>query len=82
MDTSADTFRQWLHRHRNDESPIGDLARDVARDACWPRQRPGDRDEEGESIALYRAHLDEHGAIAGARDALENAWRDYIEGRE
>ncbi len=63
-------FRGWLRRHRDDESPLGDLATDIHADSCWPRG-PG-------SLDRYTAHLEGHSAGDGALDALREAWAAYV----
>ncbi len=65
------TFRVWLLRHADEETPIGDLARDVRADHTWPKGRG--------SLQLYRDHLAEHDAPYGALEVLDAAWARYLE---
>lgn len=62
-------FRAWLRRHRDADTPIGDLARDSLADRDWPRG-PG-------SLRRYLAYLVAVGACNGAVVALEEAWGLY-----
>ena len=62
------TFRAWLSRQKKRDDAIGDLARDAARDRCFPRR--------GE-LASYRAHLDKHDACDAARATLIDAWTEF-----
>jgi uncharacterized protein YozE (UPF0346 family) len=59
------TFRAWLSRQKTRDDAIGDLARDAARDRCFPHR--GDLDR-------YRAHLDQHAACLAAYETLIDAW--------
>jgi hypothetical protein len=60
------TFEEWLGDQRGKDSPIGDLAADVARDKDWPT---------GQGIETYRAHVAR--GCSGAMDALNEAWQAY-----
>jgi hypothetical protein len=62
------TFAQWLAKHINRDSPLGDLAQDAARDKGWPT--------EG-NLETYRSHLSFHGAAFEARRTLNQAWKTY-----
>ncbi len=62
------TFRSWLARQKKRDDAIGDLARDAARDRCFPRS--GD-------LARYQAHLDKHDACLAAYETLIDAWREF-----
>ena len=66
---SVPSFRRWLRQFRGEESPIGDLARDIHADPGWPRG-PG-------TLARYQEHLQEAGAAPDALAALHSAWRRY-----
>lgn len=64
------TFRRFLLLHRREETPIGDLARDVAADRCAARLR---------AYESLHAHLVGHSAGWPAIDTLEGAhalWRE------
>jgi 5-methylcytosine-specific restriction endonuclease McrA len=61
-------FYRWLKRQRKREDPIGDLARDVARDKAFPIQ--------SEVLDSMQAHLLHNRACAEALQALEEAWTE------
>jgi uncharacterized protein YozE (UPF0346 family) len=61
-----DTFENWLAKYRREDSPVGDLANDVARDHEWPT---------GAGIEVYRARVS-HGC-SGALEALNRVWKSY-----
>lgn len=63
------SFRDWLRTRKGEDSPVGDLARDVFADGSWPRG-PG-------SLRRYERHLESLGAAPEAVDALRDAWRQY-----
>ncbi len=66
------TFRVWLKQFRREENAIGDLARDVARDRCWPPAITNDR------LERYEEHLsDVHYAKTAAVETLRKAWQAY-----
>lgn len=62
------SFTTWLKAYRRQDSPIGDLARDVASDETWPVS--GD-------LQTYETYLNSMNAIDGAHTALRNAWARY-----
>lgn len=62
-------FYDWLAAYRNEGSPIGDLARDVAEDRSWPA---GENDPQ----TLYE-HLEDVGASDAALSTLEDAYEQY-----
>ena len=64
------TFTTWLSRQRTRDDAVGDLARDAARDRCFPRR--GD-------LTRYRAHLDTYDACDAARETLIDAWREFTQ---
>ena len=67
------SFRDWLRRFRRDDTPIGDLARDVAADRCFPRAVKG-RDR----LERYEHHLiGAHDADEAAVETLRTAWGAY-----
>ena len=61
-------FEEWLATHRNRQSPLGDLARDVSRDTNWPT---------GGGIDSYRFYLQRSTPWDGPLKALNNAWKTY-----
>ncbi|WP_309032534.1 YozE family protein [Streptomyces alfalfae] len=64
-------FRTWLITHHADEqSPIGDLARDVRSDTDWPTA-------VSDELAVYRDHLEAMDAVDEALEALDDAWDAY-----
>ncbi|GAA4439168.1 YozE family protein [Phytohabitans houttuyneae] len=63
------SFRDWLRTRKDENTPVGDLARDVFADGSWPRG-PG-------SLRRYEQHLKGLGADPGAVEALREAWRQY-----
>jgi hypothetical protein len=65
-DFGAMTFEEWLAKRGEEDSPVGDLANDVARDKTWPT---------GAGIEVYRGHV-AHGSSA-AVEALNSAWKRY-----
>lgn len=63
------TFRNWLKRYAQDDTPRGDLARDMQDDTCAPRK--GD-------LLTFEAHLlVTHEACHEAMETLREAWADY-----
>lgn len=61
-------FTDWLTKHKNRDSPLGDLAQDVMRDKQWPSY---------DSLEHYQDYLNSRGAAIGAMDALNGAWKSY-----
>jgi hypothetical protein len=61
------TFRTWLMGHLNEDTPLGDLARDAKADSGWTGNG---------STTLYRAMLD-GGACYEAMQTLQEAKRQY-----
>ncbi|MFC8295339.1 YozE family protein [Streptomyces sp. NPDC057242] len=70
MFNASRNFRAWLMEHAGDDTPLGDLARDVRADRQWPQDEP-------ESFELYNAHLESMNAGPGALVTLEEAWGLY-----
>jgi uncharacterized protein YozE (UPF0346 family) len=66
-------FHYWLiHQsalRRNDR--VSDLILDVRFDNCWPT--------DTDDLDALRRHLDDHGAIEGAHETLEIAYREWRE---
>lgn len=63
------SFLAWLLTKHHGDNPLGDLARDAARDRRFPN---GDTTE-----SALRTHLLQHGACREARETLHEAWRKY-----
>jgi YozE SAM-like fold len=63
------TFTEWLKKHKNRNSPLGDLASDMLRDREWPSYN---------SLEDYNAYLHMKNASNGATEALKRAWKTYI----
>lgn len=66
----AQTFAVWLRQFRADDTPVGDLARDVAAD----RRR---HSANSRTLTGWRRHLRTHGAGPRALRALDTAWAAY-----
>ena len=62
-------FYNWLAAYRNEGSPTGDLAREVAEDHSWPA-------DEDDPRPLYE-HLEDMGASDAALSAFEDAYEQY-----
>jgi YozE SAM-like protein len=62
------TFTDWLKKHKNRNSPLGDLATDMLDDKNWPSHN---------SLEDYRDYLNLRQASFGATEALKRAWRSY-----
>ncbi len=62
------SFTDWLKRHSNRDSPLGDLARDMSRDKSWPTYN---------SLDEYRSYLRFQNAYYGAIETLNRAWKRY-----
>lgn len=62
-------FSRWLAKQVNDDSAIGDLARDAIQDGNWPHKAK--RFEE------FHAYLRSRNTCQGAIDALADAWQLY-----
>ncbi len=71
------TFRDWLRLFREDDNAVGDLARDVAADRCFPGPVRGRDYRE-----RYEDHLVRHDATPAAIEALHKAWAAYQLERE
>lgn len=62
-------FKRWLRTQKHREDPVGDLARDAARDRCWPRGSA--------SLRHLEKHLEKHDAIPEAIEALRRAFSEW-----
>ncbi|MBZ6205798.1 sterile alpha motif-like domain-containing protein [Streptomyces olivaceus] len=69
MSNLPESFYEWLMRCVDEQSPVGDLARDARDDDTWP--------DGEESYDLCVEYLESLNAYDGALDALEEAWRRY-----
>jgi uncharacterized protein YozE (UPF0346 family) len=65
-------FTTWLLRQTKREDPVGDFARDVARDTGWPVDAQ-DHDDA-------RAYLERQFACSDAIHAFEQAWEAWTAG--
>lgn len=63
------TFKEWIAKYEKQNKPIGDLARDIARDKEFPDTN------DCEKVLGY---LHENHACDGAIDAFKSAWRRYV----
>jgi len=64
------SFNKWLKSQRSADTAVGDLARDVAYDAGFPKRG---------SLQTYVKHLEHKYACDGARYALTAAWSQWQE---
>ena len=62
------TFKRWLLQFKNEDTPIGDLASDVARDRSLPVTN---------SYTAWHDHLLGRRACPEALEALRWAWQQY-----
>ncbi len=62
------TFVDWLSRHVNRDTPLGDLARDVSRDKEFPMSN---------SKEDIRNHLHRKNACQDAISTFNQAWASY-----
>lgn len=62
------SFTEWLKKHTKRNSPLGDLACDVANDPDWPHSN-----KKGDFLDYFSFI----GASAGAREALNRGWKSY-----
>jgi YozE SAM-like fold len=67
--TKTPTFTEWLARREKRDSPIGDLARDMKSDRCWP--------VDVDSLEGVLGHLFTHRACSEAEETARSAWRQY-----
>lgn len=61
-------FKIWLKQFLNEESPIGDLARDNERDPSFP---------DSYSYKKIRVHLERQHASRLCMESFEDAWQRY-----
>jgi YozE SAM-like fold/Glyoxalase superfamily protein len=62
------SFTDWLKKHKNRNSPLGDLATDVISDKEWPSYN---------TLREYETYLNFRLADWAAIEALKRAWRSY-----
>jgi len=62
-------FKAWLRTQARREDAVGDLARDAIQDRCWPRGSA--------SLHHLEKHLEKHGAIPEAMEALRLARTEW-----
>jgi len=67
MSKTCLTFKTWLRRFEDENSAVGDLARDVARDPNWPSGGP----------RRTRRHMEDLGACEDALTTHDRAWSEY-----
>lgn len=75
-ETPTINFNDWLKRHKNRDSPLGDLAKEMLNDQNWPLHA---------TLGEYQAYILTLHLRRGASAALENAWKSYqryIKGRK
>lgn len=63
------SFYEWLLKHTNRNSPLGDLARDASHDEA-SSTIPNTRE-------AWRNHLAKLSASKAAKATLETAWKSY-----
>ena len=68
------TFYEWLLTQKKRDDPVGDLARDVAQDSCWPA--------EAVHAAPTLRYLEEISVSRAVLEAARRAWREYRADRD
>lgn len=63
------TFYEWLLKHTNRNSPLGDFARDAKSDKASPAL--------GNTLEAWRSHLAGIHACREAKATLEKIWKSY-----
>lgn len=65
------TFKQWLKEHRNDNSPIGDIARDILADVNFPNTQ---------NVAEIEDYATKKGltGIDAASEAFKSAYSQWL----
>ena len=64
------TFKEWVIRHKGEESPLGDLADDISRDRNFPEENTK------EAIMLHLTSVAVH-ACPEAVEEFKHAWVSY-----
>jgi len=67
-DTPTINFNDWLKRHKNRDSPLGDLAKEMLNDQNWQLQG---------TLEEYQSYILTLHLRRGASAALQNAWKSY-----
>lgn len=62
------SFTDWLKKHKNRNSPLGDLARDSMADPSWP---------QSSNITAYQNHLSIQRVHWKVQKVLTKAWKSY-----
>lgn len=62
------SFRKWIEQFNEDDSPIGDLARDIQHDKEFP---------DSEDYEELTDHLKNNGACSGAKNAFKEAYKIF-----
>jgi uncharacterized protein YozE (UPF0346 family) len=60
------SFKRWIIKHKDDDTPIGDLARDMIDDKNCPN-----------AYGKMCNHLKHMRACAAALETLDDAWSQY-----
>ena len=67
-ETPTINFNDWLRRHKNRDSPLGDLSKEMINDNNWPSYT---------TLEEYQAYILTLHLPRGASAALHNAWKNY-----
>jgi hypothetical protein len=62
------SFTDWLERHKNRDSPLGDLSKEMLANSTWPSYK---------SLEEYLEYFLTQNFRRGASQALEAAWKSY-----
>lgn len=65
---SRKSFKVWIRRLKDEDTPVGDLARDISCDPNFP---------DGDSHTRISKYLEEKSHHPGVMDAFEQAWKIY-----
>lgn len=61
-------FNDWLKKHKNRNSPLGDLSQEMIKNSNWPLH---------ENLEGYQLYLLTLTLPRGASEALQKAWKSY-----
>lgn len=64
------TFKEWIMRHKGKDTPLGDLAYDIARDRNFPDSNT--KEAILDHLTSYTVN-----ACPEAIDAFKSAWNSY-----
>ncbi len=64
------TFKEWIVRHKDEDTPLGDLAYDVSRDRDFPEENT--KEAILDHLNGFTAH-----ACPEAIDEFKRAWASY-----